>query len=132
MIQAGRFKKGERLRKREIDKFRKLLTFQREELVKHAKHAVGGEIHLDPDDFPDEIDAASSEMSLAFQGRLRERERGLLAKVEGALGKLENGIYGECEGCGEDIGLKRLEARPVAELCIECKSDQEKLERNLG
>ena len=120
------------MRKRELDKFRKLLTQQREELVKHAKSAVGGEIHLDPDDFPDEIDTASSEMSLAFQGRLRERERGLLAKVEGALGKLEEGIYGECEGCGEDIGLKRLEARPVAELCIECKSEQEKLERTLA
>ncbi len=120
------------MRKRELDKFRKILTRQREDLVKHAKSAVGGEIHLDPDDFPDEIDAASSEVSLAFQGRLRERERGLLSKVEGALGKLEDGIYGECESCGEDIGLKRLEARPVAELCIECKGEQEKLERNLG
>ena len=120
------------MRKREIEKFRKILTEQRVELLKHAKSAVGGEVHLDPDDFPDEIDSASSEMNLAFQGRLRERERGLLTKVEGALEKLEDGIYGECENCGEDIGIKRLEARPVAELCIECKSDQEKLERSLG
>ena len=117
------------MRKREIEKFRKILARQRVELDKHAKSAVGGEIHLDPDDFPDEIDSASSEMSLAFQGRLRERERGLLTKVEGALKKLEAGIFGECESCGEDIGLKRLEARPVAELCIECKSEQEQLER---
>ena len=120
------------MRKRELEKFRKLLLSQREQLVGNAKKAAAGEIHLDPDDFPDEIDTASSEMNLAFQGRLRERERGLLAKIDRALAKIEEGVYGECEVCGEEIGLKRLEARPVAELCIECKSEQEKLERNLG
>ena len=120
------------MRKRDLDKFRKILTEQRSQLLGNAKKAVTGEIHLDPDDFPDEIDAASSEINLAFQGRLRERERGLLAKIEGALQKMEQGVYGECESCGEEIGLKRLEARPVAELCIDCKSEQEKLERNLG
>ena len=97
-----------------------------------GKKAATGDIHLDPDDFPDEIDTASSEMNLAFMGRLRERERGLLTKIEGALEKIEDGVYGECESCGEEIGLKRLEARPVAELCIDCKAEQEKLERNLG
>jgi DnaK suppressor protein len=120
------------LRKRELEKFRKLLLAQREQLLGNAKRAVSGDIHLDPDDFPDEIDTASSEVNLAFMGRLRERERGLLTKIDGALAKIEDGVYGECEGCGEEIGLKRLEARPVAELCIDCKSEQEKLERNLG
>ncbi len=120
------------MRKRDLDKFRKLLNQQRDQLSGNAKRAVTGEIHLDPDDFPDEIDTASSEVNLAFQGRLRERERGLLGKIELALEKIEDGVYGECESCGEDIGLKRLEARPVAELCIDCKSEQEKLERNLG
>lgn len=120
------------LRKRDLEKFRKLLIAQRDQLLHHARRAVSGDIHLDPDDFPDEIDTASSEVNLAFMGRLRERERGLLAKIEGALRKIEEGVYGECESCGEEIGLKRLEARPVAELCIECKSEQEKLERNLG
>ncbi|MDJ0787153.1 MAG: RNA polymerase-binding protein DksA [Myxococcota bacterium] len=120
------------MRKRELDKFRKLLTEQRDQLVGNVKRAKQGDIHLDPDDFPDEIDTASSEVNLAFMGRLRERERGLLAKIEQALEKIEDGVYGECEGCGEEIGLKRLAARPVAELCIDCKSEQEKLERNLG
>jgi len=118
------------VRKRDLDKFKKILTEQRAQLVGNAKKAVAGEIHLDPDDFPDEIDAASSEMSLAFQGRLRERERGLLAKIEEALQKIEQGVYGECESCGEEIGVKRLEARPVAELCIDCKSEQERMERH--
>lgn len=120
------------MRKRDLDKFQKLLTEQRQQLAGNAKRAVSGDIHLDPDDFPDEIDTASSEMNLAFMGRLRERERGLLSKIDHALEKIEDGIYGECESCGEDVGIKRLQARPVAELCIDCKSEQEKLERNLG
>ena len=96
------------------------------------KRTLAGDIHLDPDDFPDEIDTASSEVNVAFTGRLRERERGLLSKIEAALEKIEDGVYGECESCGEDIGLKRLEARPVAELCIDCKAEQEKIERGMG
>lgn len=115
-----------------MEKFRKILVAQREELLGNAEKTRSGDIHLDPDDFPDEIDTASSEMNLAFQGRLRERERGLLNKIEGALEKIEDGVYGECESCGEQIGSKRLEARPVAELCIDCKSEQEQLERREG
>jgi len=61
-------------------------------------------------------------------GRLRERERALLQKIEASLAKIEAGTFGTCVQCGEDIGLKRLEARPVASLCIDCKSQQEKLE----
>ena len=120
------------MRKRDLDKFHKLLTEQRVQLAGNAKRAVSGDIHLDPDDFPDEIDTASSEMNLAFMGRLRERERGLLTKIDHALEKIEDGVFGECEGCGEEVGMKRLQARPVAELCIDCKSEQEKLERSLG
>ena len=57
-------------------KFKTILESQRDELMGNAQKTLSGDIHLDPDDFPDEIDAASSEMNLAFQGRLRERERG--------------------------------------------------------
>ncbi len=110
-------------------KFKKILEGQRDELVGNAQKTLSGDIHLDPDDFPDEIDAASSEMNLAFQGRLRERERGLISKIEQALTKIEEGIYGECESCGEQISLKRIQARPVAELCIDCKAEQEAIER---
>lgn len=110
-------------------RFKKILEAQRDELLGNAQKTITGEIHLDPDDFPDEIDAASSEMTLAFQGRLRERERGLISKIQQALRKIEEGVYGECEACGEEISLKRIEARPVAELCIDCKAEQEALER---
>jgi DnaK suppressor protein len=108
------------------------LLSQREQLQGNAKRTLSGDIHVDPDDFPDEIDTASSEINLQFTGRLREREQGLLAKIDAALAKIEEGDYGECLSCGEDISVKRLLARPVAELCIECKSDQEKLERRAG
>ena len=120
------------MKKRDLDRFRKLLTVQREELLGNAKRTLSGDIHLDPDDFPDEIDTASSEINLAFTGRVRERERGLLKKVIEALERIEDGEYGQCESCGEAIGVKRLMARPVAELCIDCKSEQEKLERRNG
>ncbi len=115
-----------------MTKFRKILLEQREEILDNAKRTSTGDIHLDPDDFPDEIDTASSEVNLQFTGRLREREQGLLGKIEQALAKIESGEYGECSSCGEDIGVKRLKARPVAELCIECKSEQEKLERRVS
>ncbi|MCH7868595.1 MAG: TraR/DksA C4-type zinc finger protein [Myxococcales bacterium] len=117
------------MKKREMQKFRKALEEQRNEILENARKTLSGEIHLDPDDFPDEIDTASSEMNLAFQGRLRERERGLLAKINRALDRIEQGIFGECESCGEDISTKRIQARPMAQLCIDCKAEQEQQER---
>ncbi len=120
------------MKKRDVQKLQKILLAHREQLVGHTKRALTGEIHVDPDDFPDEMDAASSEVNLQFAGRLREREQGLLAKIDAALLKIEEGEYGACISCGEEIGVKRLEARPVAELCIDCKSEQEKLERRTG
>ena len=120
------------MKKRDLQRFQKMLLLQKEQLLGNARKALSGDIHLDPDDFPDEIDTASSEIGLSFIGRLRERERGLLNKINAALEKIEQGVYGECENCGEEIGIKRLEARPVAELCIDCKAEQEKLERRMG
>ena len=120
------------MNKRDREKFRKILVEQREQLVGNARRTVSGDIHVDPDDFPDEIDTASSEVNLQFTGRLREREQGLLTKIDQALAKIESGEYGECATCGEEIGAKRLKARPVAELCIDCKSEQEKIERHAG
>lgn len=117
------------MRKRDQDKFKKVLETQRDQLLGNVEKALTGDVHLDPDDFPDEVDAASAEVGLAFIGRLRERERGLLKKISTALDKMDEGIYGECENCGEQISLKRLDARPVAQLCIDCKGEQEQRER---
>jgi DnaK suppressor protein len=120
------------LNKRDLQRFKKLLLEQRKQLHGNQKKALTGDVHVDPDDFPDEIDTASSEVNLQFTGRLREREQGLMAKIDAALLKIEDGSFGECVSCGEDIGVARLKARSVAGLCIECKSEQEKLERRTG
>ena len=93
------------MKKRDLQKYQKILLEQKEQLLGNARKALSGDIHLDPDDFPDEIDTASSEIGLSFIGRLRERERGLLNKINSALEKIEQGVYGECENCGEEVGL---------------------------
>jgi DnaK suppressor protein len=104
------------LRKRDLEKFKKILTAQRSQLLGNAEKSLSKDIQIEPEDLPDEIDTASSEINLGITGRLRERERGLINKIDSALEKISDGIYGTCESCGEEIGLKRLEARPVAEL----------------
>ncbi len=120
------------MRKRDLERFRETLLEQQMRIIAHARQMLAGEVHVDSDDFPDEIDNAVSESSLSFTGRMRERERGLLAKIERSLERIERGGYGECESCGEEIGLERLRARPVANCCIDCKDEQERLERQLG
>ena len=85
------------MNKRELQRFRKLLMDQRDLILGNAKRALSGDIHVDPDDFPDEMDIASSEVTLQFAGRLREREQGLLAKIDQALAKIDRGEYGDCD-----------------------------------
>jgi len=78
---------------------------------------------------PDPTDRASLEAERSFELRIRDRERKLIKKIRKALERIDEDTYGICEECGEDIGVKRLEARPVTTLCIECKSKQEKEEK---
>jgi DnaK suppressor protein len=80
----------------------------------------------------DEADHATSELSLNMNLRLFERERYLVQKIDNALAKLESGSYGNCEECEEPMSFKRLWARPVANLCISCKEDQEERERTFA
>jgi DnaK suppressor protein len=119
------------VRKRDLERFRKILLEQRSQILSRARQMLEGEVYVDSDDFPDELDTAVSESSLSLTGRMRERERGLLNKIEKSLEKIERGTYGECESCGEEIGRKRLRARPVANFCIDCKDEQERLERQV-
>ena len=90
------------------------------------------ESNFDTDDLPDEIDQASSEYAQSMAFRLRDREKFLLKKVEKALQRVEDGSFGVCERCEEQISLKRLQARPVTTLCIRCKEEQEKKEKSYG
>ncbi len=119
------------MRTRDLERFRKILLEQRSQILSRARQMLAGEVYVDSDDFPDKIDTAVSESSLSLTGRMRERERGLLNKIEKSLEKTERGGYGECESCGEEIGLERLRARPVADFCIDCKDEHERLEHPL-
>ena len=75
--------------------------------------------------FADPADRATMESDRAFTLRIRDRERKLIKKIQAAMQRLENGTFGICEECGEEIGIARLKARPVTRLCINCKSKQE-------
>ncbi len=79
--------------------------------------------------FPDLGDQASAETDRSFMLRLRGREQKLLKKIEEAIERIDKGEYGICDVCGEEIGIKRLEARPVTTMCIECKTEQEEEEK---
>ncbi len=118
--------------KAQLKKFKQLLETRREEILKKAKQTLSEDMALDANDLPDEMDLASSEQLQSFTFRLRGREKGLLDKIERALVKIEENTFGNCEECEEEISLKRLEARPETTLCIRCKEDQERAERDFG
>lgn len=112
----------------QTEQFRKILLEKRDHLIAEAKRTLDQEMVIEADERMDEVDQASSEYMQAFSFRLRGRERFLLGKIEHALKKMDGGEYGLCEECEEQISLKRLQARPEAQLCIQCKEAQEKEE----
>jgi len=116
------------MNKRDRNRFRKILEAERDKLMKMALETTREPRKTENDDLMDDIDLASSEMDQSLVYKLRDRERNLLKKIERALQKIEEGDYGICTNCEEPIGVKRLAARPVAELCIMCKEEQEKKE----
>jgi DnaK suppressor protein len=116
----------------QLKKFKTLLTEKRDEIIKKAKQTLEEDMALDANDLPDEMDLASSEYLQSFTFRLRGREKVFLDKIEKALAKIEDGSFGTCEECGEEISVKRLEARPETTLCIRCKEDQERIEKDFG
>jgi DnaK suppressor protein len=100
----------------------------KEELIHEATRTVDG-MTTDKAQFADPTDRASMETDRNFLLRIRDRERKLITKIDKALERVEDGTFGLCDDCGEDIEFKRLEARPVATLCIECKTMQEEEEK---
>lgn len=116
------------LNPKQLEKFKSLLSEKRRLLLQQANETLENEMILSADDRFDEVDQASSEYMQAFSFRLRGRERHLMNKIEYALRKIDEGSYGICEECEEPISSKRLQARPEAPLCIQCKEAQEKEE----
>ena len=100
------------MRKRDLERCRKLVLEQRERILGNVGRVLSGELDVDPDDFPDEVDTAVAESSLSFTGQMWERKRRLLNKIERTLEKSDQGTYGECEGGGREIGAQPPVARP--------------------
>ena len=125
-------KKGEAyMNARQQTHFRKILSEWKAEL----SHDIDRTVHTMQDEatvFADPNDRASQESDIALELRNRDRERKLIKKIDETMAKIESGDYGYCESCGVEIGLKRLEARPTATLCIDCKTLDEMRERQVA
>ncbi len=117
------------MRQRDLKLFRKLLEERKQEILNEAERAVGQMNNGAGGGYADPTDRATMESDRNFQLRLRDRERKLLAKIEEAVARIDEGTYGRCEECGNEIGIERLKARPVTTFCISCKSAQEARER---
>jgi DnaK suppressor protein len=116
------------MNERQQDYFRVKLLEWREDILREAKETLQ---HLQDEsqNHPDLADRASSETDRAIELRARDRQRKLIAKIDAALQRIEDGTYGYCEETGEPISIKRLEARPIATLSIEAQERHERRER---
>ena len=116
---------------RQIEVFHKLLLDWKRSLMEEVDRTVH-HMQDEASNFPDPNDRATQEEEFALELRTRDRERKLIKKIDEALVSLDGGDYGYCEICGVEIGIKRLEARPTATLCIDCKNLEEIKERQYG
>jgi DnaK suppressor protein len=120
-------KKGpEKLDRKTITKFKKILLKEREQIVGEVKQIVESSKEMGQDGIQDIGDEAANIYNKQVLLSLNENERMRLQEVDESLDRMENGTYGICEECGEPIGLKRLEVRPVAKYCVPCKTKLEK------
>jgi len=112
-----------------MTRFRKTLLEEKQRILNNSENAIKNELALSTDDLADETDLTVSEMSQNLIFKLRDRERQLLTKIDQALARMDQGVFGTCEDCEEPIEPRRLEARPVSTLCIACKERAEHKEK---
>lgn len=115
----------------QIEHFTHILQNWKRELMEEVDRTVN---HMQDEaaNFPDPADRASQEEEFSLELRTRDRERKLIKKINQTLGRIEEDDYGFCDSCGVEIGIRRLEARPTATLCIDCKTLAEIKEKQLG
>lgn len=121
----------EYMNNKQLAHFRKIL----EALKKELSEDIDRTVHTMQDEatvFADPNDRASQETDIAIELRNRDRERKLIKKIDETLGRIDGDDYGYCDKCGVEIGIKRLEARPTATLCIDCKTLEEVKERQMA
>lgn len=116
------------MEREQIDYFRKKLEAMSQDLLQEAEKTIH-DMTDSTENYPDPTDRASAESDRSFELRIRDRERKLIAKIREAIERIDDGTYGICEECGEEISVKRLEARPVTTQCIDCKTAQENQEK---
>jgi DnaK suppressor protein len=122
-------KRGEDyMSKDQLEHFRQILLAWKRELMEEVDRTV---LHMKDEaaNFPDPNDRATQESEFGLELRTRDRERKLLKKIDSALRRIDEGSYGFCEETGDEIGLRRLEARPVATLCVEAQERRELAEK---
>jgi DnaK suppressor protein len=122
---------GLTMEEKDVQYFKEFLTKRLDELLNTADHTVQG-MTVGKENFPDPTDRASLESDRNFMLRIRDRENKLIKKIRKTLDRIEEGTFGICDACGEDISIERLKARPVTALCIDCKTKQEAEENALG
>ena len=115
----------------QLKHFETILKNWKNQLMHEVDRTV---LHMQDDaaNFPDPNDRATQESEFSLELRTRDRERRLIKKIDEALKDIESGGYGFCESCGIEIGVRRLEARPTATLCIDCKTLDEIREKQMG
>jgi DnaK suppressor protein len=125
-------KKGEKyMNKKQQEHFRSVLNAWKSELEQEISRTVQ-QMRDVPENPPDPNDRASQETDMSLELRSRDRERKLIKKIDESIERIDTGDYGYCEVCGVEIGVERLEARPTAELCIDCKTLDEIREKQMG
>jgi DnaK suppressor protein len=117
------------LSEKEREQLREHLEGEKKRLIQNAQDGLAFSMNRERNIGRDSIDESMEEELFSTELRLRDREKFLLGKINGALARIADGTINECESCGEPIGFKRLMARPVTTLCIECKEEAEKEEQ---
>ena len=131
-VQPYQIRKGEEyMSKEQLDHFRRILSSWKQDLMQEVDRTV---LHMKDEaaNFPDPNDRATQESEFSLELRTRDRERKLIRKIDEALKRIEDGSYGYCLETGEPIGVKRLEARPVATLSVEAQERRERREKQFG
>ncbi len=124
-------KDEEYMGKKMLEHFRTILNAWKQELLEEVSRTVHS-MQDETANHPDPNDRASQETDMSLELRSRDRERKLIKKIEEATVKIDSNDYGYCETCGVEIGVQRLEARPTATLCIDCKTLDEIREKQMG
>ncbi|ORU93621.1 MAG: RNA polymerase-binding protein DksA [Cycloclasticus sp. symbiont of Poecilosclerida sp. M] len=115
----------------QTEHFKSILSLWKDDLIGEIDRTVH-HMQDEASNFPDPSDRATQESDFSLELRTRDRERKLIKKIDESLSMLDAGDYGHCDSCGIDIGIKRLEARPTASQCIDCKSLDEIREKQTG